>query len=319
MGVFMAGSVLQDFQTRINMAAQRFTDSSHTRLFVSVRKPGRRLLTFANSPVLLCVGCAVFISACSDSNPSEPFVPVVTTSTEESAVETETPALEPDVTDEAADEATDENTAIDDVVEVPVSASALMTSYSLTFEADWSVETHPVNFPDDPHLSGLVGAVHNEQAVLWEPGQIASNGVEVVAESGAKTLFLEEINSVIIEGRALSAIDEAGIPESPGQRTIEFEVTADYPLVTVLSMLAPSPDWIVGVHGLNLMQDGAFIDSMTIELELYDAGTDSGTSYTSEDDNTQPRDIISLVTSDPADSDFINGLPSVGRFVIVRQ
>lgn len=191
--------------------------------------------------------------------------------------------------------------------------------YTLTFEALWSAETHPTNFPGDPHFSGLVGAVHNEQVVLWEPGQIASGGVEVVAESGAKTSFLDEINSVIADGRALSAIDGGGVATSPGEQSIEFEVNRDYPLVTVLTMLAPSPDWILGVHGLNMLSGDDFVDSMTVDLSLYDAGTDSGLSFESGNEDTQPRSTIQFVTSDPADSDFIEGLPLAGRFRIEKQ
>ena len=34
--------------------------------------------------------------------------------------------------------------------------------YRVTFQATWSAETHPTNFPANPHFSGLVGATHNE-------------------------------------------------------------------------------------------------------------------------------------------------------------
>ncbi len=284
------------------------------------------LISNLKNSVLICGFFAAFVAACSDSNPEvnsdvasnveqnveaveagelEVMAPVVNTPTE--GTTTEATTAEPEaVTEEPAP------------AETPVTTTQFAARYSLTFEADWSAQTHPANFPDDPHFSGLVGAVHNEQVIFWQPGQIASNGLEVVAESGAKTQFLDEINSVVNDGRALTPIDEGGIAESPGQRSIEFEVTADYPLVTVVSMLAPSPDWIVGVHGLSLMQDGGFIDSATIDLELYDAGTDSGVSYGSADADTQPRGTITLVTTDPADTDFIEGLPSVGRFVFTR-
>ena len=67
------------------------------------------------------------------------------------------------------------------------------------------------------------------------------------------------------------------------------------------------------------MFDGTnFIDSLTRELAVYDSGTDGGVSFTSADEDTSPRDPISLVSSDPLDAPFIDGLPSVGQFVIVR-
>ena len=86
-----------------------------------------------------------------------------------------------------------------------------------------------------------------------------------------------------------------------------------------MTMLAPSPDWILGVHGLNMVQGGEFVEEMTIDLSLYDAGTDSGVSYESPDLDTQPRGTITLVTSEATDSDFVQGLPLAGRFTIVRE
>jgi len=54
--------------------------------------------------------------------------------------------------------------------------------YMARFVSIWSEETHPTNFPPDPHFSPLTGAVHNEQVVIWQPGQIASDGIEEMAE-----------------------------------------------------------------------------------------------------------------------------------------
>lgn len=44
--------------------------------------------------------------------------------------------------------------------------------------------------------------------------------------------------------------------------------------------IGPSPDWVVGVSGLDLCQkDCSWIESITIDLYPYDAGTDNGISY----------------------------------------
>lgn len=45
-------------------------------------------------------------------------------------------------------------------------------------------------------------------------------------------------------------------------------------------MIGPSPDWFTGVSKLNLCQlDCLWKDSYEEDLYLYDAGTDSGTTY----------------------------------------
>lgn len=191
-------------------------------------------------------------------------------------------------------------------------------TYRLTFNASWSASSHPLLFPSNPHFSGLVGALHNDQVIVWEPGQIASPGIEQMAESGSKNLLREELNAAIDAGYAQTLIDEGGIATSPDSRSIEFTVSIDNPLLTLVTMLAPSPDWFVGVHGLALHDGESFLEQTSVTLKLYDAGTDSGTQYRSGNDDTQPRSIIELLTSDAADSPFVNGEPAVGEFMIEK-
>jgi hypothetical protein len=48
-------------------------------------------------------------------------------------------------------------------------------------------------------------------------------------------------------------------------------------------LVAPSPDWFVGVSRLPLFEGGRWLDQGTIELVAWDAGTDSGATFTSPD------------------------------------
>jgi hypothetical protein len=201
----------------------------------------------------------------------------------------------------------------------PADEQSQSATYRVTFNASWSAATHPTNFPAAPHFSGLIGAVHGAQAILWEPGQIATDGIEQMAETGATGLLAAEIQAAIDEGRVLSSISGGGVGVSPGSVSAEFTVTRDNPQVTLVSMVAPSPDWFVGVHGLNLLDsDGAFQSTLSVDLAVYDAGTDSGLQYASNDADTQPREVITLLSSDSADSDFTGGQPFAGQFVFER-
>jgi hypothetical protein len=58
--------------------------------------------------------------------------------------------------------------------------------YTLTFQAEWTVKTHPHDFPSGkrPHFSSLVGCSHNTEYVMWKPGRNATKGVKDVAELG---------------------------------------------------------------------------------------------------------------------------------------
>ncbi len=57
--------------------------------------------------------------------------------------------------------------------------------YTLTFNAEWSNETHPSPvFPQSAMFSPLIGATHNMYYEIWRRGKMASPGVQTVAETG---------------------------------------------------------------------------------------------------------------------------------------
>ena len=66
------------------------------------------------------------------------------------------------------------------------------------------------------------------------------------------------------------------IDRSPDRVTLDFEISRDFSLVTLVSMLAPSPDWFVGMSGLNLIENGDWVAEKVVVLQPWDAGTDSG-------------------------------------------
>jgi len=177
--------------------------------------------------------------------------------------------------------------------------ASAQTTYNVRFQSEWSVETHPSSFPPSPHMSPLIGATHNASYVMWEPGGTATNGIEVMAESGGTTPLRNEINGRIGFGSAHSVIAGGGIGVSPGTSEANFEITASHPLVSLVSMIAPSPDWFVGVHGLSLVENGEWINSLVVDLLPYDSGTDSGANYTSANADTDPAEPITALTESP--------------------
>lgn len=63
-------------------------------------------------------------------------------------------------------------------------------------------------------------------------------------------------------------------------------------------MFGPSPDWVVGVSGLNLCKkDCTWEPSLDIDLYPWDSGTDSGISYMSPNIATQPRERMHKITT----------------------
>ena len=189
-------------------------------------------------------------------------------------------------------------------------------TYRLTLDATWSAQTHPEDFPPDPHFSPVVGAVHDGSVELWAPGELATAGIEDMAETGRTGLLVGEVEAMIASGGAREALTGGWIPTSPGAVMLDIEVTASHPLVTLVSMLAPSPDWFVGSRGLDLRDGDGWVQRAEIPLYVWDAGTDSGASYTSPDADTDPAEPIARIEAPP----FVVGgtLTAVGTLVAER-
>ncbi len=188
--------------------------------------------------------------------------------------------------------------------------------YRLEFLATWSVEDHPIDFPGNSHFSGLIGGTHNDLVRFWDEGELASPGIQSVAESGSKTLLQAEVEQEIDMGNAGVVLSGGGIRPSPGLREMTFTISRTFPLATIVSMIAPSPDWFVGVSGFPLFQDNRWIEEITVFLPPYDAGTDSGVTYGSPNQDTDPPEPIYEIFGLPFSSD--GTVPPIGYFTFTR-
>ncbi|GAB5497417.1 MAG: hypothetical protein Phyf2KO_24970 [Phycisphaerales bacterium] len=190
-------------------------------------------------------------------------------------------------------------------------AQSSTATYRLTFNATWTNANHPGAYPSNAHFSPLIGTTHNDNVSFWEPGGISSPGMELMAETGGTSILRTEINSAISAGTAHEVILGAAI-NSPGSTTLEFEVGSDKPLFTLVTMIAPSPDWFVGTHGLSLRDGSGWVDEIVFDLDAYDAGTDSGPNFTSSNSDTQPQEpITDFSTTAP-----FAGLPALGTYTL---
>lgn len=171
-------------------------------------------------------------------------------------------------------------------------------TYRMTFDATWSEQTHPENFPANAHFSPLIGAVHGDDVELWRLGGEASPGIESMAETGATATLRGEMAELRQQGMVVREIRGPGI-NSPETTEMTLTVDRDHPFVTLVTMIAPSPDWFVGVSGLPLKSLAHWVPEVTVFLSAYDAGTDSGLTYTAFDANTIPQDIISPIDHGP--------------------
>ena len=64
------------------------------------------------------------------------------------------------------------------VVLVVTATPAAEITYRVTFDATWTAQTHPQDFPTNAHFSDPVGTVHNSDVVFWKEGDLATTGIE---------------------------------------------------------------------------------------------------------------------------------------------
>lgn len=199
--------------------------------------------------------------------------------------------------------------------------------YEVTFEGLWSRHTHPKDFPANEwltHFSDIIGASHTADFRMWEYGGYASEGVRHVAERGATKKLESELKSESNKIRTIIKARGLWYPNVNGRTFAVFRVDRYHHLMSLLSMLGPSPDWIVGVSALELcLKNCSWIAQKVMNLYPWDAGTDSGTSYMSPKSPTVPQERIRKIGSSQPDSPFFGpngGLPKpVARMTVTRQ
>jgi hypothetical protein len=188
--------------------------------------------------------------------------------------------------------------------------------YQLELKVTWSSETHPYEFPLGAHFSDLIGASHDFRYVIFADGQTASSGLELLAENGRASILQAELAEASRRARVGAVFTGEGLSTVPGLMTAEFDVDAEHSLVSLVTMIAPSPDWFTGVSGVSLAREGTWIERLDLPLWAWDAGTDSGSTYAAPDMDTQPRQSVRL----SATPHFLGaaGLKRVGTVSFVR-
>jgi hypothetical protein len=177
-------------------------------------------------------------------------------------------------------------------------------TYDFTFQSTWNAAEHS-SIPSGAHWSDLVGATHNTTNEFVQLGENATLGIKNVAEFGDNSAFENEVNLAITDEKADQWLQQGFAPFAAisSAALVDIEVTEDFPLVTLVSMVAPSPDWFIAVNSLNLRNESNddWRDTFTIDVFTYDAGTDNGTNYSSPNSANSPVPVS-----------MINGFPING-------
>lgn len=155
--------------------------------------------------------------------------------------------------------------------------------YELAFEGLWSRYTHPKNFPSKPwsaRFSDVVGASHTTEYRFWEYDEVASDGLKQVAENGITRALESELKNRSEHIRTIIKARGINFPNITSKTFAVFRVDQQHHLMSIVSMVDPSPDWFVGVSGLELcLENCSWVEHKELNLYPIDAGTDDGVTY----------------------------------------
>jgi hypothetical protein len=195
-----------------------------------------------------------------------------------------------------------------------VEAGSMSAKYAVSFEGSWSMATHPLEFPPGAHFSGLIGATHNGEYSVFRDGGSATEGLERLAEGGRHSPLDQEIRAAIQAGTAGELIETGPIKPVPGKAEAVFEIDVKHPAVSIVAMIAPSPDWFAGAS-VELMEEGEWAAKKTVTVFAWDAGTDVGTTYRAPDADSKEKVTLNGAPHFSKESQPI----PVGTFTFVRQ
>ena len=122
---------------------------------------------------------------------------------------------------------------------------------------------------------------------------MASAGIESMAETGGTSTLRSEIQA----STHVHAVIQQGVSfGGTGTATFDLDVPDDHPLITLTSMIGPSPDWFVGINGLSLLDgQGDWRATVQVNLYPYDAGTEDGDEFSLSNPATNPRGVITSI------------------------
>lgn len=183
---------------------------------------------------------------------------------------------------------------------VNVSVSQSTATYDILFTNFWNSTDHNSgsSLPSNAHWSPLVITNHNNSVVFFEMNGTASAGVELIAELGNVSTFQDNDYQNAFDANNAEQFVNAGDLFLSSGSTIAYnglQVSEEFPLVSLLSMIAPSPDWFIGVNSLNLRDGSGWRNSISLDLFPYDAGTEEGTAYSIANSATVPQGTIQSI------------------------
>ncbi|XP_071448585.1 spondin-2 [Hetaerina americana] len=199
-----------------------------------------------------------------------------------------------------------------------------LAAYRVLLRTFWTRDLFPKHYPDwrpSAQWSRLIGRSHGASFVLFRLGATASPGVQALAEAGLTDALDEQGQG----GTVLDAFSAPAIRSGAGHAEATFFVDGNHSRVSMMARIIPSPDWFIGIDSFDLCANGNWIDTVTIDGDPLDAGTDNGFTFTAPNWATSPQGVIYRLTSaypsHPAGSFFypnLKRLPPIATFQFIK-
>src|SRR5438046_5219882 len=141
---------------------------------------------------------------------------------------------------------------------------AAPAEYTVIIKSTWTKTTHPFEYPSGAHFSGMIGASHNAKYSIFAVGRRPTPGLEHLSEEGKHSPLDTEIRTAIDQGNALMLFESGGLKNWKDSMVATVRVDPAHPLVDVVNMVAPSPDWFTGATNVNLDENGAWVARKTL-------------------------------------------------------
>ena len=180
-------------------------------------------------------------------------------------------------------------TSADTAAAMAAPASLGPAEYTVVVKSRWTKAEHPFEWPADAHFSGVIGATHQPAYEIFTVGTPPTPGLENLSEQGKHTPLDKEIRSAIAAGDAGVLFESGPLRNFADSIVTSVKVDNAFRLVSLVMMVAPSPDWFTGVKDVNLVENGTWVPSKTLDLNAYDSGGDDGTTYLAPDADTNPK------------------------------
>ena len=148
------------------------------------------------------------------------------------------------------------------------------TTYEVKFVATWSPTCHPDYYFDTSVWSAPTGASHNIEYRMWDACMDdVSQGVAIVSQTGGTDDINKEYEAA--GGYIYDTTEGDMIPDGSGTTTSSLAVDKDHQWVSVISMLIPSEDRMVGVADLRLCDGSEWKKTVRVCTELFSTATKS--------------------------------------------